>query len=111
MTKEKFIFNQRALKHFGLTVAWTFCAGLGLFLLWGMRLPGGTSPLFQVCLSIYFLGGGILVVWLNIRRQKQMGACCPKCRARFYRKSADIVIATGKCEHCGELILDDIPTT
>jgi len=106
MTKDQFIVNQRALKRFGLTIGLLFIAGLALFGLWGSHLPGGTSPLFKVSFCIYLFVGSILVVWLNFRRQKQLGACCPRCQKRFHENSARIVIATGKCGYCGERILD-----
>jgi hypothetical protein len=109
MTRNEFISRQKSLTRYGYIAAFVLLAGLAIFILCSYVLFGGnlyrTNPIFQICLTVYCFGGAACVVFLNIRRQKQIGAC-PKCGKRFHRDSAQVVIDTGKCGKCGETIID-----
>jgi hypothetical protein len=110
MTKSDFISRQTALKSYALKLAMTHLAGLACFILWPEKKgPDGLDHLFVFCFFSYLFVGICLVAWLQIRRQRQLRACCPKCKKRFGPKSAQVVLATGKCGSCGERILDDFP--
>jgi hypothetical protein len=110
MTKSDFISTQAALKSFVFKLAVVYVAGLACFIFWPEKKgPDGLDHLFVACFFAYFFIGMFLFIWLQIRRQRQLGAYCPKCSRRFGPKSARLVIATGKCGACGERILDDLP--
>jgi hypothetical protein len=107
MSKQEFIAKQKALKYFGFTIAVLWLVGLGFLSLLGKVLSVGKNQLYTTCSIVYILGGAALIVWLNIRRQSQLGCICPKCGKRFYKVSAENVIATGKCGRCGETIINE----
>jgi hypothetical protein len=114
MTKDEFDSKRNALNRYGFIMALLWVAGFGFFILWPYFATGKmdmhwTSPLFQTCFVIYFLGGPILMLWLGIRWQKRFGAVCPKCGKLFLSNkiSAKNVRDTGKCIHCGETIISE----
>jgi hypothetical protein len=114
MTKNEFISKQAEWKRYRFKIGCIYGAGLGLFMLWSFLLSGmkdlhGTSPLFRVCGFIYFCGGVLLFLWLNVRRMKQLGAICPNCKKPLFFNAilTKNVIATGKCGRCGETIIND----
>jgi ribosomal protein S27E len=66
----------------------------------------------QVLYSVGFFGfliGNVpLMMWFRKRQQRRLGVQCPNCGAPLLvHVSAQIVIATGNCGHCGAQILHD----
>ena len=112
MTKEEFITRQSALKSYCLKISFLWIAGFGVFILWPIIAIGKmdmhyTSPLFQACFIVYLFGGLTLFAWLQIRKQKQLGCFCSKCLKRFgANRTVKIVIDSGKCTRCGEIIIE-----
>ena len=112
MTKDEFISKQVTLKYYALKTCLVWVGGMGLFLFWPSLFKGrsdqqGTNTLFVICFFIYLFGGAVLIGCINIRKQKQIGSFCPKCRKRFYKASAKIILSTGKCGRCGEMIISE----
>ena len=117
MKKEEYIVNQNILRRYGYTISLLWVAGSSFFILWSLLLSGkrdlsGTSPLFKVCSLAYIFGGATIVIWLKIRRQKKLGAICPKCGKLFLANaiSARHTKNTGKCIRCGEVIIEEFKT-
>jgi hypothetical protein len=108
MTKNDFIVRQKTLKRYALKISLVHLAVLALFMLWPQKKGlHGTDPVFAICLIACLFGGIVLNIWLQIRKQKQPGYCCPKCGKRFGKNAAKIVLATGKCGRYGETIITE----
>jgi len=114
MTKDEFISKESDWKRYRDKIGYLWGGGFGLFILWPFLFSDkrdlhGTSPLWQVCFVIYFLGGVVMVFWLNIRRMRQLGMFCPRCKWGHYFLMNPIVrrriLATGKCR-CGQEIIE-----
>jgi hypothetical protein len=106
MTKETFISNQAALKNYANKLQLYSLAGFGIFILWDIFAEKMHWRYFLLSFFyfIFLIGGGLYVVRLGMRRQKQLGSC-PKCQNFFHGSTADVVMSTGKCWNCGEIII------
>jgi hypothetical protein len=104
MTKDEFISRRLVWKRYRDKVGYLWIAGLGLFFLWSYLAAGKTSPLWQICFMIYLLGGSGLCLWLGIRRMRQLGLTCPRCK-RMNGVTTRRILATGKCR-CGQEIVE-----
>jgi hypothetical protein len=63
------------------------------------------SVLNFAALAIWFVGmtAFFIIQW---RLTKRAGHCCPACKKSVIEMSS-VVIATGRCGHCGAKVLDD----
>lgn len=41
-----------------------------------------------------------------IRAERNLGPACPSCGRRFSKMSASLAIATGRCDRCGEQVIE-----
>jgi len=114
MTKDEFMANELAWKRYRDKFDYLWMAGLSIFFLWSYLASGRidthwTSPLWQACLAIYLMGGMVIMFWLNIRRMRQLGMFCPRCKWGQYFLMNPVVkrriLATGKCR-CGQQIIE-----
>lgn len=65
------------------------------------------QALYSVGFFGFLIGNVPLMIWFRKRQQRRFGVQCPNCGAPLVDVSAQIVIATGNCGHCGAQILHD----
>jgi hypothetical protein len=114
MTRDELISKQADWKRYRSRIIYIYIGGFGIFIVWSFLFSGtkdlnGTSPIFKGILFLYSTGGAILLLWLNVRRMKQLGAACPKCGRPFFVSAigTQSVFATGNCGRCGEKIISE----
>lgn len=90
-------------------VAVVIVVGLGLMVRIIKLIDSWPTPigLSTVAFLVFCVFGGIpLLGWYTHRLAQKLGMDCPHCRKSIAGMSA-LVIATGKCGHCGETVLID----
>ena len=57
--------------------------------------------------TIFLIFGVLASIYINTwRLTRRFGVCCPECKKSVMQMQA-LVIATGRCGHCGGRVLDD----
>jgi hypothetical protein len=70
------------------------------------ELPAHVWTILNVAAISLMVGGLSLVCIILMRLSKRFGLCCPECKKSVLNMSS-LVIATGRCGHCGGRVLDD----
>jgi DNA-directed RNA polymerase subunit RPC12/RpoP len=115
ITKQVFIRNQKALISSSNKLEAGFIVVFFALLLANFPLVKFINLQRTIWLEfLWFVGFfGLLIGivpllrWFRKRQQKRFGVECPNCGVPLVDVSAQIVIATSNCGHCGVRILDD----
>ena len=70
------------------------------------ELPAHVWPILNVAAVSVMVIGFLLACSIPLRLSKRFGLCCPECKKSVLSMSS-LVIATGRCGHCGGIVLDD----
>jgi hypothetical protein len=70
------------------------------------ELPAHVWAVLNVVAISLMVVGLSLVCIIPLRLSKRLGLCCPECKKSVLNMSS-LVIATGRCGHCGGRVLDD----
>jgi hypothetical protein len=117
MTKNEFVSKQLDWKRYQrrqkkIVILWG--AGFSIFFLWSYLAAGKidmhwTSPLFATFFMVYLVGGFFAMLWHGVRRMKQLGMFCARCKwGQYYLFNAIVtrrILTTGKCR-CGQQIIE-----
>jgi len=71
------------------------------------ELPAHIWTILHYTAITLMVGGALLAVIIPWKSSKRLGFCCPECKKSVLNMSS-LVIATGKCGHCGGRVLDDV---
>jgi DNA-directed RNA polymerase subunit RPC12/RpoP len=66
-----------------------------------------TQVFYAIVFFSVLIGTIPLVMWFQKRQQKRFSVQCSSCGRPLVDISAQIVIATGNCGHCGERVLHE----
>jgi hypothetical protein len=116
MTKQEFISRQKAMTQSSnkRMIGW-------LVVFFGVLLGGvplsryveqheeltWLGPVFGIGLFVFLIGNLPLLAWFAKRQQRRFGIYCPSCGKPLVGLSAQVVIATGHCGHCGESVFSE----
>ena len=113
MTRQEFITKRNKQRNVGAV-----CALVALVILFApvgfmawleprrSELPAHVwSVLNFAAIALVFVGLSLVVI-IPWRLKKRAGLCCPECKKSVLEMSS-LVIATGRCGHCGGRVLDD----
>jgi hypothetical protein len=113
MTRKEFI--QRGDKQRKVSALWALVALAMLigpigFMAW-LEPRHGDWPTYiwtilHVVMIVLMVAGVTSSFIIPSRLSKRLGLCCPECKKPLLAMSA-LVIATGRCGHCGGRVLDD----
>jgi hypothetical protein len=70
------------------------------------ELPAHVWTILSVTAISLMVGGLALVCIISWRLSRRLGLCCPECKKPVMQMSS-LVIATGRCGHCGGRVLDE----
>jgi hypothetical protein len=113
MTRAEFVErNKEVSKNVDRGNKW-FLVFLGFFAVFFFILDkfGNNVPAF-IRGPILVLFGGMLGIAILLgtratRRRRELGLLCPHCKKDFLGISYQFVVASGRCGHCGGVVLDD----
>ena len=113
MTRQEFIKRRDKQRKVG--AVWGFIAFVILigpigFMAWleprREDLPVHVWTVLNV-VAFSLMVAGLSLAWIMPSRlSKRLGLCCPECKKPVLGMSS-LVIATGRCGHCGGRVLDD----
>ena len=113
MKMEDFVVKQEKLRRYDRNISWLLVAGCVVFMISYLVFSGRgglnkANWLIATFVLVYCFGGTCVCLWLKVRRQKQLGAVCPKCGKLFLANqlSESYTAKTGKCRRCGEVLID-----
>jgi len=90
----------------------SFLVLFGLLFAWLSRhedvFPESIRPLVLLVILFGGLYGTLIAFGIRAKKQRgKLGLCCPQCKKCFIGISAQIVLASGRCGRCGQIILED----
>src|SRR5215471_7444052 len=105
MTKDEYISKEKTLKAYNLrnglvSIVFALILMVTWQLLNGKKDFHATRLLSTVFVCVYF-AQLLFFVALGVRRMKQLGLVCPKCRKLLAESSGK----TGDCRNCGETVV------
>jgi hypothetical protein len=113
MTRQEFIAKRNKQRKDGAVCALValviIVAPVGLMAWLEPRrsaLPAHVWSILNFAAIALMVVGLSLVVIFPWRLKKRAGLCCPECKKSVFEMSS-LVIATGRCGHCGGKVLDD----
>jgi len=113
MTRQEFIKNTNRYRN-AVTVS-ALVALVCLFVPVGFmawldpnrsELPHHVWTILNIAAFVVIAAGYAFMFVRMSRLSKPLGLCCPQCKKSVVQMSA-VVIATGKCGHCGARVLDE----
>jgi hypothetical protein len=112
MKLEGYKSSLKAYRKLVLRYAWYFVAGLvgisipGMYLIVRINRPSVGNVIFGLFFAV-LIAGGIVGSFAERRLMRRFGLLCPAChRSLVPTVVSQILVASGRCGHCGAQVLE-----